>query len=189
MKQMLLLAVALALAAATFSAIAASKTAAMIRAAVHFYNVAISIKQTGVPDAQARARLTPVISPGLDQALARSGQAEAAYAASAKGVTPPPLLAGDIFTSFYDGATSFTVEGCHTKGTGAECTVALSYDPKNDSHTVKPRRWTDRVELVRSDGEWRVDDIDYGGGWPDANKGTLRANLAFAIGNAGGVGR
>ncbi len=188
MRQALVLVVALALVAATVSAIAASKTADMIRATMQFYRAALPVEPGGVPDAKARASLKPYISPALDELLARAGQAETDYAKAARGVAPP-LLAGDIFTSSYDGATSFTVESCQAKGTGAECSVALTYAPKGDSRFAGSRHWSDRVELVRSDGGWRVDDIDYGGIWPDANMGTLRANLAFAIANALGAGR
>ena len=60
--------------------------------------------------------------------------------------------------------------------------MAFTYANRDDT----PEHWTDTALLVETPAGWRVDDIDYGGNWPFANKGTLKGNLAFAIQNATG---
>ncbi len=148
-----------------------------------FYTAALALNQGGIPNAKARRQLTGYISADLDRLLAQGAEAQAAYGVGAKG-TPPPLLDGDIFTSLFEGATSFQIGDCEIDGDKARCGVALRYTAPGE----KPEHWTDTAVLVKTAQGWRLDDIDYEGNWPFANKGTLKQNLAFAIHNAGGTG-
>ena len=152
-------------------------------AANGFYTAYLALKQGGIPDAKARRTLEPFLSPALDGLLARAEAAEAGYVALTKNQVPP-LLEGDIFTSMFEGATAFRVGDCAAQGTKAECPVSLSYESPGD----KPQHWSDTVVLVETASGWRVDDIEFGGNWPFANKGTLKENLTFAIHNAQGGG-
>ena len=148
-----------------------------------FYTAALALDQGGIPNAKARRRLAPYVSADLERLLAQGAEAEAAYAATTKGQAPA-LLEGDIFTSLFEGATSFRAGDCEVEGTKANCRVALSYDRVGE----KPQHWNDTAVLVQTPQGWRVDDIDYQGNWPFANTGTLKQNLAFAIHNASGTG-
>lgn len=147
-----------------------------------FYATYLSLKPSGIPDAKARARLQPFISPALDHLLIRSEAAEAQYR-KATSEQAPPLVEGDIFSSLFEGATAFRLESCQTSDTGGQCRVALTYTAKGEA----PTQWTDNAMLVRTAEGWRVGDIGYGGTWPFGNKGTLTENLKFAIENAGGT--
>lgn len=152
-------------------------------AANGFYTAYLALKEGGIPDAKARKTLEPFLSPALGGLLARAEAAEASYAALTKNQVPP-LLEGDIFTSMFEGATAFRVGECAAQGIKAECTVSLTYESPGD----KPQHWSDTAVLVESASGWRLDDIDFGGNWPFANKGTLKENLTFAIHNAQGGG-
>lgn len=156
-------------------------TATMARLTTDFYNAALSLKQGGIPGEKARARLAPYLSAGLARRLAEGAAAEKSYAALTKGQAPP-LLEGDLFTSMFEGASRFRVGDCEAKAERGHCSVAFDFEAQG----AAPEHWTDTASLVHTGAGWQIDDIDYGGNWPFANKGTLRANLDFAIANAGG---
>jgi hypothetical protein len=133
----------------------------------------------GIPDAQGRTRYEPFISPSLDKLLIDGNAAEEKFAA--KNKDSPPLIEGDLFTSNFEGATSYKVGPCKTDAKAAQCTVALTYSDGKD----KPVQWSDTVYLVATPSGWRVDDIGYGANWAFANRGRLTGTLSDAIANAG----
>jgi hypothetical protein len=64
----------------------------------------------GIPDATGRLRYAAVLSPRLNKLMADAAAAQARMGARVKGSGPKsavmPVLEGDIFTSYFDGATS-----------------------------------------------------------------------------------
>jgi hypothetical protein len=147
-----------------------------------FYRVYGSFRLSdGIPDAKTRARYAPTISPSLERLLAQADDAGTKFANAHKD--SPPLIEGDLMTSNFEGATSFEVGDCATKGRLATCKVDLVYDP--GARGGKPVRWTDRLVLVATDQGWRVDDIVYGATWAFGNKGRLSETLRRATADAG----
>ena len=134
----------------------------------------------GIPDATGRAKYAPFISAALDKLLADGNAAEIKFKKANKD--SPPLIEGDLFTSMFEGATSYKVGACKLSGAQASCAVGLVYDDKKDP----PIRWTDTVYLTKTKVGWRVDDIGYGGSWEYANKGRLGATLRQVIADSGG---
>ena len=134
----------------------------------------------GIPDAAGRAKYAPFISAALDKLLADGNAAEIKFKKANKD--SPPLIEGDLFTSMFEGATSYKVGACKLSGAQASCAVGLVYDDKKDP----PIRWTDTVYLTKTKVGWRVDDIGYGGSWEYANKGRLGATLRQVIADSGG---
>jgi hypothetical protein len=134
----------------------------------------------GIPDVKTRGALAAYLSPALAHLLDDAAAAEARFAA--KNKDSPPLLEGDIFTSNFEGATSFAVRSCAASGETVACVMALSYDPKDGKN--KPTDWNDRLYLVKVKGDWRIDDIGYGATWAFGNKGRLSDTLKEAIGDS-----
>ncbi|MBI3678533.1 MAG: hypothetical protein HY243_18140 [Proteobacteria bacterium] len=153
----------------------------MSATAAGFYSAYKSLPADGVPDAAGRTKLEPFISQTLEKLLSDAAAAEAAFAQGTKGQSPP-LLEGDVFTSLFEGATSFKIGTCKSEGRKGTCAAELTYASPNQ----KPVVWTDTVYLVQTDAGWRVDDIGYGGSWDFGNKGRLSETLKFAIANANG---
>ncbi len=147
------------------------------RSAVAFYNLYLKTKPHGVPDAAMVRRFKPLLSARLASAL---GKAEAAEVAHVKATNnaEPPLFEGDLFTSLYEGASSYSIEGCTTEGAHAYCDVELAYA---EVPGATPTTWTDRLVLAKRVGGWTVDDIVFGGSWDFGQHGTLRATLAEII--------
>jgi hypothetical protein len=133
----------------------------------------------GIPDAQARARYELYISPALDALLAQGSRAEEKFGKANKN--SPPMIEGDLFTSNFEGATSYKIGACSGDAKLAKCTVALTYDNRKD----KPVLWSDTVFLVATPSGWRVDDIGYGANTDFGNKGKLSETLHSIIADAG----
>jgi hypothetical protein len=172
-----LIAALLGVAAITAAASASDDPAPVVNG---FYGVYATFHPSdGIPDAKARAKLEPFISPGLDRLLIDGKAAEANFAKVTKHMSPP-LIEGDLFTSSFEGATTFHVDACANSGGTAHCSVSFSYrgDRKRDA---KPVNWTDTVYLVRTASGLRVDDIAYGAAWAFGNKGRLKDVLTSAI--------
>ena len=149
--------------------------------ATGFYTAYKTLTADGVPNAAGRTKLEPFISQTLEKLLSDAAAAENTFAQGTKGQSPP-LIEGDVFTSLFEGATSFKIGACKSDGRKGTCAAELTYTSSNE----KPVVWTDTVYLIQTDTGWRVDDIGYGGTWDFGNKGRLSETLKFAIANANG---
>jgi len=137
----------------------------------------------GIPDATARVRYQPVLSPRLNKQLADAAAAQARLTARVKNAVPP-MLEGDIFTSLFEGATSWTVGACQGDTKQARCPVALTNvpPPPPPGHKIeKPANWHDTVLLVATPNGWKVDDVQYDAGFAFGNTGRLSDMLAMVI--------
>jgi hypothetical protein len=141
-----------------------------------FYHVYLTVRSSGVPSAQEQLKFRPYLSASLRQLLKRAAMAERAYYGSTKGEVPP-LAEGDIFTSLFEGASSFTVLSCSTKT--RSCLAELSYvDPGNKSSSTT---WRDKIYLIRNSHGWLVDDIEFLGTWQFMHRGRLKELLNQVI--------
>lgn len=149
----------------------------LAKAARGFYDVYMTLHPSdGIPDAKARAKFAPYVSPALDKLFVEGDAAEEHYAKATKNQSPP-LVEGDLFTPNFEGATAYKIGACAIEAGGGHCAVTLTYD----DHKDKPFTWTDTVYLVSTPQGFRVDDIAYGGTWDFGNKGRLTATLKNAI--------
>ena len=148
----------------------------MDAAAAAFYRVYGSFRpSSGVPDAGGRARLAPVLSARLNGLLAAA--AEADLRLHARLAAAPPLLEGDLFSSHFEGATSWSLAPCG--GEPVRCVATMTFVPH--SQGAKPVTWKDTLYLVRDGGGWRVDDVGYDAALAWGNSGRLGQMLAAAI--------
>jgi hypothetical protein len=158
--------------------IACAETDAELRhATAAFYRVYLEVRPSGVPHSRARVKFVPVISRTLEQLLDHAEAAERHYAKVTKRQVPP-LVEGDIFTSLFEGAQAYALERCERSTAATTCTVTLRHGPPGEKTTVT---WADKVYLVRHNGRWLVDDIEFGGNWQFMHKGHLRDLLRRII--------
>ena len=162
----LLLAVSPARAADDSAAMAA--TASGFLAAYHAF-------PGGIPDSAARARFAPFVSPGLLQSLSAAEAAEKRF--SAKGKNMPPLIEGDIFTAFVEGASNSRLGLC--VGDAQRGTCKISYVHAGKSNLPGPLAWTDTFVMLNTPSGWRVDDVAYDPGFAFGNSGRLSQTLAM----------
>ena len=163
----------------------AADTGDMAKAVSGFYGAYSTFHPSdGIPDAKARAKYEPFISPALDALLKRGDEAEEKFAKANKD--SPPLIEGDLFTANFEGATAYKVGACSGDAKAGHCAVTLTYDPgKTNNPKDKPFTWTDAIYLVVTPQGWRIDDIGYGGTWDFGNKGKLGDTLRSVIKDAG----
>ncbi|SRR5665213_108620 len=162
---------------------AESDSAAQIRVADSFYRVHQASSQDGIPDAALLAKYAPYVSPGLNSLLGNANAAEVKFTQANKD--SPPLVEGDLFSSMFEGVTSFHVKTCNGDAQNAQCAADMIYDDSRKNPSDKPVHWTDTAYLVKTQDGWRVDDIGYGGSWDFGNKGRMRQTLTVIIGTAG----
>jgi len=138
--------------------------------------------QGGIPDATGRLRYAPVLSPRLNKQLGDAAAAQARLTAKVRNAVPP-MLEGDIFSSLFEGATSWKVGSCQADAKTARCTVALSYVPlpTQAAKAPKPANWTDTLLLTHTPQGWKVDDVIYDAGFPFGNTGRLSDMLQMVL--------
>jgi hypothetical protein len=148
----------------------------MAAAANGFYAVYGALPHSGgLPDATARVRYTPLLSPRLNLLLSQAAIAETHFHAKVKDA--PPLIEGDLFTSLFEGATSVKLGACSGDAKTGRCAATLTHsEPKQ-----KPVSWSDTLELVNTPSGWKIDDIAYNAGFQFGNTGTLSDTLRMAI--------
>ena len=91
------------------------------------------------------------------------------------------MLEGDIFSSLFEGATSWKVGACQGDAKAARCTVALSYVPAQSAKPPKPANWNDTVIVTSTPQGWKVDDVVYDAGFPFGNTGRLSDMLQMVV--------
>jgi hypothetical protein len=138
----------------------------------------------GIPDATARVRYAPVLSPRLNKQLATAAAAQTRLTAKVRNAVPP-MLEGDIFSSLFEGATAWKVGACQVNAQGnnktARCPVALTYAPPPSQKASKPAQWSDTIVLENTPQGWKVDDVVYDAGFAFGNTGRLSSMLQMVI--------
>lgn len=140
-----------------------------------FYAASIASEASGAPSAEDLAVLSPFLSDSLKSLL---GAARRLYEA-ARVQAPedkPPFADGSLFSSLFEGPTTVSVVGDAARGSTHAVTVRMT-----NTGAVPPVSWTDLVLVVQEHGRFVIEDIEYGGNWDFANKGTLRSSLASAL--------
>jgi len=141
-----------------------------------FYQTYASLPRTGgIPDATARVRYEPVLSPRLSRLIADAVAAEGRFRARHKN--SPPLIQGDLFSSLFEGFHSFKLGACSGDAKTGQCAVSLLHQ----SPGQKPVRWNDQLLLVNTPSGWKVDDIAYRAGFQFGNTGLLSDTLKITI--------
>ena len=141
-----------------------------------FYATTIAQKVTGAPTSEQLAALSPYLTDTLRallDAARRQNETQAARTPDEK----PSFADGDLFSSLFEGPTGVEAVADSARGPARVVTARMTYagaDP--------PATWTDLVVVTTERGRAVIDDIEYGGQWGFASKGSLRSSLAAALG-------
>ena len=157
----------------------AEDATAMAAAANAFYAAYGALPHSGgIPDATARVRYAPLLSPRLNLLISQAAAAETRFQAKVKD--SPPLIEGDLFTSLFEGATSVKLGACSGDAKAGRCSATLTHSELKQ----KPVSWNDTLLLVNTPAGWKVDDIAYNAGFQFGNTGLLTDTLKMAIAEA-----
>lgn len=150
----------------------------MEKAAAAFYQTYLKLPDGGgLPSEKNQQKLKPYMTASLTKLLQQAGQADNNYGKNNRDV--PGLVEGDPFSSSFEGASSFKVLSCSTKT--SSCMVELTLvDTINKKYP--PAVWKDKVDLVKENSSWLVNDIEFLGGWPFGHAtGHLRDLLSWVV--------
>jgi hypothetical protein len=130
-------------------------------AAVSFYRSYSSLRATGglsgIPNESQLARLAPLITPELRDLFGAALREQERCAKQFPG-DKPPWIEGDIFSSNFEGFTSFS--SASSKPGEQRREVAMRFSYADGKQRVN---WTDTLFLRNEAGRWLVDDIFYRG--------------------------
>ncbi|MFJ3058636.1 DUF3828 domain-containing protein [Herbaspirillum sp. NPDC087042] len=141
----------------------------------NFYRIHLQIHAPGLPSADELKQFEPLLSHALYTLLTETEAADTRYHA-ALGNQAAPLIDGDLFTSLYEGATSFAVQSCDSDAQRASCQVALRYRKDGADES-----WNDKILLVLEGQQWRIDDIEFIGNDQSSQREYLSDTLTDAI--------
>jgi hypothetical protein len=144
-----------------------------------FYDAHLKAHTPGIPAAEELKQYQPFVSHALAALLDQASAAEAKYHA-AMGTQVPPIIEGDLFTSLFEGASSYRVESCDSQDNKASCQVGFEYKSQDGDREA----WNDKILLVREDGHWRIDDIEFIGNDQSSQREYLSDTLSEAIKDA-----
>jgi hypothetical protein len=159
----------------------AAQVAGADAAADSFYKAWLTPpRSNGIPSPAARARLAPLFSARLAQLIGQAAAADARFRSANRFA--PSLMEGDLFSSLLDGPASYRIGACTGTATTQRCRIQFHRPPEpKSSGPVRPADWGDDLLLVNEGGGWKVDDVDYRGGFAYGNTGLLSQALAMVI--------
>jgi hypothetical protein len=139
-----------------------------------FYDAYKHVTQHGLPQGKDAAILRPFLSARLRRLLAAAAEYQSKYERQ-HPEDKPPFIEGDLFSSNFEGSTTFTVLTAKPHPPGFRVEVAFIYE--DPLHTSPATKWTDAVTVISEGGRFVVDDVEYLATWPFASHGRLSENL------------
>ncbi len=141
-------------------------------AAERFYRTYLKLQVRGLPDHRQLRELRPLVSNDLQELFAAAIKTQATFIKQHPD-EKPPWGDGDLFSSLFEGAQSFTLGAPVVRGKRAEVPVHLVY-----SQGGQTTRWSDLLVLEKVGRGWRVWDIVMKGEWAFKSGSTLRKILS-----------
>ncbi len=136
-------------------------------AVVQFYTMRDAIGVQGAPTPKELAALRPFIADTLARGLVFADSVRESDKRRAPD-EKPGYVEGDLFSSVFEGSTSFRV--MPTLSTSAPYVVPVEFTDERAKPVV---RWIDTAIVIVERGRLVVQDVRYGGTWDFANKGSL----------------
>lgn len=140
-------------------------------AVMQFYTMRDAIGVQGAPTPKELAALRPFIADTLARGLAFADSVRESDKRRAPD-EKPAYVEGDLFSSVFEGSTSFRV--MPTTSTSAPYVVPVAFADERAKPAV---RWVDTAIVILERGRLVVQDVRYGGTWDFANKGKLLDQL------------
>lgn len=128
-----------------------------------FYGWVLDHPSYGVPDAEERAKLAPLLSAQLVDLLAQAAETDARCVKTAQEGDKPDVYEGDLFVGIYEGATDVAFHKVTRKGDVATADIDLinidARFPKADSNRAYV--WKNTIELRKTGAGWLVQNVRF----------------------------
>ena len=149
--------------------------------AAQFYTLLDGLGVRGVPDSLALDAVRPYLDTTLVRLLIEARQARDSVARLVPR-EKPPFIDGDLFSSLFEGNTSFGIRRIDQRGDTALAVMAFT-------NAMQPPtvRWTDTLVIVPranpapKSPQFVIADLRYGAAWDFGNRGTLLGSLRSAL--------
>jgi hypothetical protein len=122
-----------------------------------FYQRCLQLRPVGLPTEVEQAALAPFLSERLERLLEQARARQSEFGQQFPG-EKPPLVDGSLFSSMFEGPTSFEV-GAAVKGPGKDGVTRVPVSFRDGSEAA----WQDVVLVKREQDRHVIDDIEYGG--------------------------
>ncbi|MGO1071293.1 hypothetical protein [Lysobacter sp. CA199] len=126
-------------------------------AAHAFYRLHLQLHASGLPVGEDLARYRPLLSRRLLALMEPAARERDRMIAQEPGLKPP-YIEGDMFSGLADGVTGFELGKRSVLGPGRE-SFEIEFVCVDSDVTV---RRNNRASMVREDGRWKLDDVEYG---------------------------
>lgn len=133
-----------------------------------FYTTHRALGARGIPGGYQISRYRPWISRRIADAFALGAIERDAFIA-AHPDAKPPFIDEELFVSLSEGFTAYRIAARTALPDGR---VAFEVRLTYRDHQGRAE-WTDRAIVVRESRRWVLDDIEYGGDWGFAQRGSL----------------
>lgn len=137
----------------------------------NFYATLRDLNVRGLPDKNQLRELSPFLSSQIVTLIKRDQKKQEAFIKKHSD-EKPPLVEGDLFSSLFEGPTSYEIGKTRTMGSTREVDIYLHHVSESDK--VK---WTDTVVLKKFGGKWLVTNILFKGKWQFKSGSSLRNAL------------
>jgi len=152
--------------------------------AAQFYTLLDGLGVRGVPDSLALDAVAPYLDSTLLGLLTDARHTRDDFRRRFPS-DKPPFVDGDMFSSLFEGNTSFAIRS--TAARGDTTMVVMAFTNSLQPPTVA---WTDTLVVVPRANpapmspQFVIADLRYGAGWDFANRGSMVASLRAAISEA-----
>jgi hypothetical protein len=153
-------------------AVASCKTGDAAQAARDVYALLLADAPSGLPSGQSMARLGPLLTASLRDAVEKARVRQRAFIA-AHPDEKPDFIEGSLFTSLFEGPDA--LESATATASADSAVVEVGFVRAESG--VQVFRWKDQALLRCEQGRWRLDNVRYGGDWDFASKGQLKQAL------------
>lgn len=171
----------------TLTAVAACRPSAPSspsESAAQFYTLLDGLGVRGVPDSLALDAVAPYLDSTLLGLLTDARHTRDDFRRRFPS-DKPPFVDGDMFSSLFEGNTSFAIRS--TVARGDTTMVVMAFTNSMQPPTVA---WTDTLVVVPRANpapmspQFVIADLRYGASWDFANRGSMVASLRAAISEA-----
>ena len=179
--------IAATVALSTLAAVAACRPSAPSspsESAAQFYTLLDGLGVRGVPDSLALDAVAPYLDSTLLGLLTDARHTRDDFRRRYPS-DKPPFVDGDLFSSLFEGNTSFAIRS--TVARGDTTMVVMAFTNSMQPPTVA---WTDTLVVVPRANpapmspQFVIADLRYGASWDFANRGSMVASLRAAISEA-----
>lgn len=137
-----------------------------------FFDAYVKSRVSGLPTEEQMKTFGPLLSPEIVK-LVEAARAEQVEFQKKNPDEKPPWIEGALFSSLFEGVTSYRLGEPLVSGDKASLPVYWEYTEGGETS-----RWIDVVALVRSGETWQVADIFFCAPWDFRPAPTLRAVLS-----------